>query len=181
MGRKLHDSEKDVRKREDRDANRDPLTGSPGAHPVGVGVGAAGGAAAGAAAGTIAGPAGAILGAAVGAVAGAMVGKAAAEAIDPTVEEAYWKEHYATEPYYKPGRSYKDYAAAYRAGYEGRTRHLARRFEDVELDLEKDYNRNRVENGPLWEESRAPALAAWNRVERIIPSEAGHGYGHGKS
>ena len=113
-----------------------------------------------------------------------MVGKAAAEAIDPTVEEAYWKEHYATEPYYKPGRSYKDYAAAYRAGYEGRTRHLARRFVDVERDLETDYNKHRVEDGPLCEEnrreeSRAPALAAWNRVERIIPSEVGHG--HGKS
>lgn len=182
MGRKLHDSEKDVRKREDRDANRDPLTGSPGSHPVGVGVGAAGGAAAGAAAGTIAGPAGAILGAAVGAVAGAMVGKVAAEAIDPTVEEAYWKEHYATEPYYKPSSS-GNYAAVFRAGFERRTRHLARRIEDLNRDLEKDNSRNRVENGPLWEnrreESRAPALAAWNRVERIIPSEAGHG--HGKS
>lgn len=176
MGRKLYDSEKDVMKRKDRDANRDPITGTAGAHPVGVGVGAAGGAAAGAAAGTLAGPAGTLLGAAVGAVAGAMVGKAAAEAIDPTVEEVYWRQHYAKEPYYKPGRSYKDYAAAYRAGYEGRTRHREGTFEEVERDLEADYNRRRVQNDPLWEESRAPALAAWNRVERIIPSEAGHGH-----
>ena len=37
--------------REDRDANRDPLTGEPGSHPVGTGLGAAaGGMAAGAAA-----------------------------------------------------------------------------------------------------------------------------------
>jgi hypothetical protein len=36
-------------------SNRDPITGAPGAHPVGVGVGAAaGGIAAGAAAGTLA-------------------------------------------------------------------------------------------------------------------------------
>ena len=33
------------------DANRDPITGAPGAHPVGTGVGAAGGGAAGAAIG----------------------------------------------------------------------------------------------------------------------------------
>ena len=31
------------------DANRDPITGTPGAHPVGTGVGAAGGGSAGAA------------------------------------------------------------------------------------------------------------------------------------
>ncbi len=180
MGRKLHDSEKDVNKRKDRDANRDPITGTAGSHPVGVGVGAVvGGAAAGAAAGSIAGPAGAMVGAAVGAVAGGLVGKGAAEALDPTVEEAYWKEHYATEPYYKLGRTYKDYAAAYRAGYEGRTRYRAHTFEEVERDLEIEYNKRRTDNGPLWVEGRAPARAAWDRVERVIPSEAG--YGHGKS
>jgi len=177
MTRKLHDSEKDVRKRRNRDANRDPLTGTAGAHPVGVGVGAvAGGAAVGAAGGTIAGPPGTLVGAAVGAVAGAMMGKAAAEAIDPTVEEAYWKEHYAREPYYKPGRTFEDYVEAYRAGYEGRTRYRARAFEEVERDLEAEYNKRRAANGPTWEESRAPARAAWDRVERIIPSEAGHGH-----
>ena len=107
MARKLHDSAKDVKKRRNRDANRDPLTGTAGAHPVGVGVGAAAGAAAaGAAIGTVAGPAGTLVGATVGAFAGAMVGKAAAEAIDPTVEEAYWKEHYANEPYYEPGKTF---------------------------------------------------------------------------
>ena len=43
----------------DRDANRDPLTGAPGSHPVGTGLGAvAGGLAAGAAAGTVVGPVG---------------------------------------------------------------------------------------------------------------------------
>ena len=43
----------------DADANRDPISGAPGAHPVGTGVGAiAGGAAAGAAVGTVAGPVG---------------------------------------------------------------------------------------------------------------------------
>jgi hypothetical protein len=79
--------------------------------------------------------------------------------------------------HYKPGRTYKDYAAAYQAGYEGRNRHRARTFEEVERDLEIEYNKRRAENGPPWEESRVPARAAWDRVERIIPSEAGHGRG----
>lgn len=70
-------------------ANRDPLTGTPGAHPVGTGVGAlAGGAATGAAVGTVAGPVGTAIGAAVGAVAGGLAGKGIAEEVDPTVDPA---------------------------------------------------------------------------------------------
>ena len=66
--------------------NRDPITGTPGAHPVGTGVGAAaGGIAAGAAAGSVAGPVGTVVGAAVGAVAGGLAGKGVAEKVDPTV------------------------------------------------------------------------------------------------
>src|SRR5688572_26056720 len=68
------------------DANRDPITGTPGAHPVGTGVGAAGGGAAGAAIGMAAGPVGAAVGATVGAIAGGLAGKGAAEAVNPTVE-----------------------------------------------------------------------------------------------
>lgn len=66
-------------------ANLDPITGAPGAHPVGTGVGAvAGGVAAGAAAGTVAGPVGTAVGAAVGAVAGGLAGKKVAEKERPT-------------------------------------------------------------------------------------------------
>lgn len=68
-------------------ANRDPITGTPGSHPVGTGVGAlAGGAATGAAVGTVAGPVGTAIGAAVGAVAGGLAGKGVAEEMDPTVD-----------------------------------------------------------------------------------------------
>src|SRR5882762_5047745 len=82
--------------------NRDPITGEPGAHPVGVGVGtAAGGAAAGAAAGAMAGPVGTVVGAVVGGVAGGLAGKSVAEGFDPTLEDAYWRETYKDRPYYK--------------------------------------------------------------------------------
>src|SRR4051812_26680344 len=74
-----------LRKAEARDANADPITGAPGAHPVGTGIGAAaGGIAAGAAIGTVAGPIGTAIGAAVGAVVGGLAGKGVAERIDPT-------------------------------------------------------------------------------------------------
>src|ERR1051325_7144059 len=64
------------RKTAGRDANRDPITGAPGAHPVGTGLGAAaGGAATGAAIGSVAGPVGTAAGIVVGAGAGGVGGK----------------------------------------------------------------------------------------------------------
>ena len=66
----------------DEAAHPDPITGEPGAHPVGVGVGAVGAGIAGAAIGMIAGPVGALIGAAIGAVAGGLAGKEVASADD---------------------------------------------------------------------------------------------------
>ena len=39
-------------------------------------------------------------------------GKAAAEAVNPTAEEAHWRDNYTREPYYEQGRSYDDYGPA---------------------------------------------------------------------
>ena len=73
----------------ERGANRDPISGAPGAHPLGAGIGAAlGGAAAGAAAGTVVGPVGTVVGLAVGAIVGGLAGKGVAESIDPTLEDS---------------------------------------------------------------------------------------------
>ena len=69
---------------DEADSNLDPITGEPGAHPVGTGLGAAGGALAGAAIGAVGGPVGMTAGALVGAVAGGLVGKEVAEKVDPT-------------------------------------------------------------------------------------------------
>jgi uncharacterized protein YcfJ len=101
------------------DSNADPITGEPGAHPVGVGVGTAvGGAAAGAAAGAMAGPVGTVAGAVIGGVAGGYAGKGVAESIDPTTEDAYWRENHANRSYFDQSHTYDDYAPAYRHGWE---------------------------------------------------------------
>ena len=66
-------------------AHPDPITGEPGAHPVGVGVGALGAGAAGAAIGSIGGPIGMLIGAAIGAVAGGLAGKEVATTSEDSV------------------------------------------------------------------------------------------------
>ena len=105
--------------RRHRDDNPDPITGAPGAHPVGTGLGAAaGGVIAGAAAGTVAGPVGAVAGAAVGAIVGGLAGKGVAEGVNPSDEDAYWRANFEREPYYLAGYGFDDYAPAYRLGYD---------------------------------------------------------------
>jgi hypothetical protein len=152
------------------DANRDPITGAPGSHPIGTGLGAAAGGAAGAAAGTVvAGPLGTLVGAAVGAIAGGLAGKGVGEMVDPTVEDAYWRDSHSREPYYTEGRDYDYYGPAYRAGYEGRVKYDGRTFDDVESDLQADYARYRG-NDMNWEEVRPATRAAWDRVDARVQS-----------
>lgn len=148
--------------------NRDPITGAPGAHPIGVGAGAAAGGAAGAAAGTVVGgPVGTVVGAVVGAVAGGLAGKGVAEMVDPTVESTYWKDQYATEPYYTDGRDYTFYEPAYRTGWEGRSRYDGKAFEEVEDELAADYRR--YGDAP-WDEVRPATRAAWDRIDARVQS-----------
>ena len=149
---------------EEKSLNLDPITDAPGAHPVGTGLGAAmGGAAAGAAAGVLGGPVGALAGAVVGAVAGGLGGKAVAESVNPTAEEAYWRENYQSEPYYEAGRTYDDYAPAYRLGLQGRTRYDGE-FDDVESRLASDWESGRESSTLPWPEARPASRAAWDRV-----------------
>jgi uncharacterized protein (TIGR02284 family) len=151
--------------REDRDMNRDPITDEPGAHPIGTGVGATGGALAGAAAGSIAGPVGAAVGGVVGAVVGGLAGKAAGEAVNPTAEEAFWRDNYTKEPYYESGRSYDDYSPAYRLGLTGR-----QRYEDpwtsVEPRLASEWESTRGNSTLNWDRARHASQAAWQRADQ---------------
>ena len=149
---------------EEKSLNLDPITHAPGAHPVGTGVGAAmGGAAAGAAAGAFGGPVGAVVGGVVGAVAGGLGGKAVAESVNPTAEEAYWRDNYTREPYYETGRNYDDYAPAYRLGLQGRTGYQGN-FDEVESRLESDWSSNKERSTLSWPQARAASRAAWDRV-----------------
>jgi len=154
------------------DANRDPLTGAPGSHPVGTGLGAAGGAAAGAPIGAAAGPVGAVVGGAIGAVAGGLAGKGAAEAVNPTVEDAYWRENYASRPYVTPGTDYDTYAPAYKYGWESRGHFIGSTFDDVESDLGREWDRVKGASSLGWDRAREAARDAWHRVERAIPGDA---------
>ena len=148
------------------DPKKDALNRTPDARNIGVAAGTvAGGAVAGAAVGAVTGPVGATVGAAIGAIAGGFAGKALSDKLDPSLEEEYWRSAYQSEPYYEPGFSYDDYGPAYRSGFEARAR-LAdeRSFDDIEPDLEADFNSHRANSRLGWDKGRFAAQAAYERA-----------------
>jgi hypothetical protein len=151
------------------DANRDPITGEPGSHPLGTGIGtAAAGAAAGAAGGAVAGPMGAVVGAVAGGIVGGLAGHSVAESIDPTAEDAYWRDNYASRPYYDATTPYEDYAPAYRHGWESRSRYPGKRFEEVETHLGRDWESAKAHSKLTWDRAKHATRDAWDRLEDTV-------------
>ena len=157
---------------DDKDLNRDPITGAPGSHPVGTGLGAAGGGAAGAAiGGAVGGPVGAVVGAGVGAVVGGMTGKGAAELVNPTVEDAYWRDNFMSRPYYTAGDTYEVYRPAYQYGWESYPKYVGRKFDDVESELRTNWEKTKDSASLTWDRAKNATRDAWHRVERALPGD----------
>jgi len=149
------------------DINRDPISGEPGAHPVGVGTGATGGGIAGAViGGAIGGPIGAGVGALVGVVSGGIAGKSAAEAINPTAEHEFWRKEYRNRPYFTHGTPYEQYGPAFQLGWESYTIHEGKAFEDIEPELGRDWENRRGQSKLSWNHSKDAARDAWQRAAK---------------
>lgn len=157
---------------ESSDMNRDPISGAPGAHPIGTGIGATGGAIAGATIGTVGGPVGMAVGGAIGAVVGGLGGKAAGEAVNPTAEDAHWRSTYENEPYRKQEFSYDDYEPAYKLGYASRSQYQGQSFDQAQGQLQNDWERTKGKSRLAWEDAKPATRAAWHRVERTTPGDA---------
>lgn len=169
----------------DGDENPDPITGTPGSHPIGTGLGAAAGGIAGAVgagalsgslAGSMGGPVGTAVGAVVGAVAGGLAGKGIAEAIDPSAEEDHWRETYSSRPYVQKGSSFDDYGPAYRYGVDSYGRSKGRTFEQAEPDLKRGWEQAKGDSNLSWDRAKDASRDSWQRVsntiERAVPGDS---------
>ena len=100
-----------------------------------------------------------------GAIAGGFAGKAAAEFVDPTVEDQYWRGQHANQPYADSATDYSQYEPAYRAGYETYAEHGVggKTFEEAEPELQSAYT---ARGGSMpWERAREASRAAWARLQ----------------
>ena len=149
------------------DMNRDPITGAPGAHPVGVGVGGTGGAVAGAVVGSLLGPIGTLIGGSIGAIAGAAIGKGAAERMDPTGEAEYWQNEYTKRPYFDSNYTYDDYGPAYTYGDSVRAQYADRRWDDsLETDVRQGWEATKAKSRLTWEQAKHAVRDAFDRSDR---------------
>ena len=151
-----------------RDLSADGISDEPRAHPVGAGVGeVVGGATATATGDAIGGPAGAVMDGGAGAIGGSVVaGRGAAAVVNPTEEEAYWREAFLSRPYADETLGYDHYRPAYRYGWESRTRYPDRRWDQVERELESGWRENRGSSRLGWTDAKLAARDAWQRVDR---------------
>jgi hypothetical protein len=111
----------------------------------------------------------------MGAVAGGLAGKAINEAIDPTLEIAYWRGAYHTRHYFDPSRPFEIYERAYRLGVQHFDQAKHQSFTEAEPAMKREWEdiRTRENEGgapPLtWEEAKAAAQDSYERLARAKP------------
>lgn len=140
-------------------------------HSIGEGTGAVGGAVAGAAIGSMAGPVGTVIGAVTGGVVGAKAGDSIAEAINPTEYARHFESSYRDRPYYSAERDWNDYQPAYQYGYDTYSAYRGQRFDDIEDQLQRDWDTTRGSSRLAWGEARDAVRDGWHHIERALPGD----------
>ena len=83
-------------------------------------------------------------------------------------EGSYWREQFSSEPYVAEGEHYQDYEAAFRTGYEGRAQYAGQKFDDVEGNLQRDWEQNRGGSKIGWNKASRACRAAWDRADQML-------------
>ena len=141
-------------------------------HSIGEGTGAGAGAIAGAAIGSAAGPVGTLVGAVAGAIGGAKAGGAIAEAVNPTTYNEHFQRSYDSADYYVADRDWNDYEPAYKYGYDTYGQYRGQRFEDVEADLERNWEATKANSRLAWNDAKGAVRDGWHYIERAMPGDA---------
>ncbi len=67
---------------------------------------------------------------------------------------------------------YDTYKPAYQYGWESRDRNPGKRYEEVEPELERNWDKSRGTTNLSWEKAKRATRDAWDRVERAIPGDS---------
>jgi len=94
------------------------------------------------------------------------------KSFDPSEEGAYWLQNYNAAPYVSKGEEYGIYESAYRYGWESYEKNRGRKFEDIESELSRDWEKNRGTSSLPWDKAKPAAQDAWSRVHRFLTGDA---------
>ena len=80
---------------------------------------------------------------------------------------------YEKEPYYREGNAWSDYEPAYKYGYDRfGAENAARKWDEIETDLEQGWERVKGESRLAWAEAKQAVRQGWDRLERAMPGDA---------
>lgn len=92
-------------------------------------------------------------------------GGSAGAGLDWDTEDTFWRGNYSSRPYASSDRNYDFYRPAYRYGYQSAsTTYKGRRWEEVENDLERGWDKAKGESKGIWADVKNAARDAWDRV-----------------
>jgi hypothetical protein len=95
-----------------------------------------------------------------------------AESVDAAREDEFWRSNYSSRPYVDEGDDYDRYRPAYQYGWEAYGRNEGRSFDEVEMDLRRDWEERKDTGGLSWERAKQAVRDAWHRVEEALPGDA---------
>lgn len=99
-----------------------------------------------------------------------------AQAVDPSAEEAYWRDNFTSQPYISPSYTYGDYWPAFGLGVAAFNHHPGRKYEEIEPQLERDWPNARADSRLDWERAKSATRGAWTRLsdatERALPGDS---------
>ncbi|WP_149195089.1 hypothetical protein [Luteimonas suaedae] len=87
-------------------------------------------------------------------------------------EMARYRRDYRDASYYSTGRTWSDYAPAYRYGHQQWAAHDRAAFEQAEAALERDWNAARGASRLSWIEARPAVMAAWLDADALAAGAA---------
>lgn len=85
-------------------------------------------------------------------------------AVNPAVEDEYWRNNYQDEAYYKEQYGFEDYHPAYQLGYQGPLRFHST-FEDAAPQFNKEWEAVKGQSRLSWDHARMAIRAAWDKVD----------------
>lgn len=101
----------------------------------------------------------------------AQAGQATAAAAPPGLAECrgHFERHYRETAYYSAGRDWRDYEPAYRLGGELCSAHPQARFEQVEPQIQQEWEAQHGASRLSWAEARDAIHDAWHQVRATLP------------
>ena len=85
--------------------------------------------------------------------------------MNPTVEDAYWRDNYSKRPYASADQDYGSYQPANAYGWESHDEHKGRSWADVEHELANGWDSRRGKSRLDWAHAKEATRDAWNRPD----------------